>query len=521
MKRQFPFDSSRRKEALISTMNEPRHLGCYGVWKGRLKYGGFICALALMAGLAGCAVGPDYHRPTVLPQQPLAKTFSDDSTNQVLWKIAVPAADQPRGQWWQFFADDELNRLETLAVTNNQDLAAAAARFEQSRDLVSAARADFYPQLTAGGTPNGDITRQRTSYNQPFQGKPANVTHTYDTFTAPLYLGWELDLWGRVRRESQAASARSVASADDLQSGQLAVTAEVADDYFTLRALDDELRLIATTIDAYRRSLELTQNRRRGGIVSDLDVAQAATQLHSAEAQLPVVKLERLQTLHALAVLCGQSPVDFNVATNGLTRATIPVVPSILPGELLEHRPDIAAAERRMAAANADIGVAKAAFFPTVKINGLAGFQSVGFDSWFSWPSRFWSVGPNVELPLFTGGLNRANLAAARAGYDETVANYRQTVLGAFAEVENALAAQQLLAEEWAAENAALGTARRTLELATNRYKAGLVTYLDVATAQADALAHERTVVQLEGSRLTATVNLVKALGCGWSDANR
>jgi NodT family efflux transporter outer membrane factor (OMF) lipoprotein len=234
---------------------------------------------------------------------------------------------------------------------------------------------------------------------------------------------------------------------------------------------------------------------------------------------LPVIKLERAQTLHALAVLCGQSPVNFAVANSTATPAQVPAIPSIIPSELLEHRPDIAAAERRMAAANADIGVAKAAFFPAVKINGLAGFQSVGLDSWFDWPSRFWSVGPNVELPLFTGGLNRAHLAAAHAAYDETVASYRQTVLSAFADVENAIAAQQLLADEWEAENAALAAARQTLAIATNRYKAGLVTYLDVATAQADALAHEQTVVQLEGSRLTATVNLVKALGCGWTEA--
>ncbi len=478
-----------------------------------------IFSISLLALVAGCAVGPDYPRPAALPGQPLPDSSSDSSTSHVVWKIAEPSAHLPRGEWWQLFGDNELNRLAALAFTNNQDLAAAAARVEQSRNLVAAARSEFFPQLTAGGTPNGDFNRQRTSASQPLQGKAAGQSHTYDTFTAPLYLGWELDLWGRVRRESQAARARYIASADDLQSARLAVAAEVADDYFILRALDDELQLITTTIDAYRRSLELTQNRRRGGIVSDLDVAQAATQLHSAEAQLPVIKLQRAQTLHALAVLCGQSPVDFAVANGDITPAQVPAIPSILPGELLEHRPDIAAAERRMAAANADVGVAKAAFFPAVKINGLAGFQSVGLDSWFDWPNRFWSVGPNVELPLFTGGLNRANLAAAHAAYDETVASYRQTVLGAFAEVENALAAQQLLAEEWKGENAALIAARRTLELASNRYKAGLVTYLDVATAQADALAHERTVTQLSGARLTATVNLVKALGCGWSEA--
>jgi multidrug efflux system outer membrane protein len=419
------------------------------------------------------------------------------------------------------FGDAELNRLETLAATNNQNLAAAAARFEQSRALVAAARSGFYPQLNAGGTPNGDLTRQRTSFNQPLQGQAADVSHTYDTFTAPLYLGWEVDLWGRVRRLSEGAHARFSAAADDLESARLDVATEVANDYFLFRALTTEHAVITNTIVAYRRSLELTQNRRRGGIASDLDVAQAATQLHSAEAQLPVIELSSAQTLHAIAGLCGQPAMDFAVAMDTDTMTPVPVVPSVLPATLLEHRPDIAGAERRMAAANADIGVAKAAFFPAIKFNGLAGFQSVDSGTWFDWPSRFWSVGPSVELPLFTGGLNRAHLAAAHAAYDETVANYRQTVLGAFGEVEDALAAQRLLAEEWDAENAALIAARRALEISENRYKAGLVTYIDVATAQTEALTHERTVVQLEGSRLAATVNLVKALGGGWSGAKQ
>ena len=475
--------------------------------------------MLLAVSLVGCAVGPDYKRPAALPSQPLPNKFGDDvstNTNQGIWKIAEPSAQLPRGEWWQSFNDSELNRLENLALTNNQNLAATVARFEQSRALATGARANFYPQLTLGGTPNGDITRQQTSQTQPNQGQANGTSHTYDTFTAPIYLGWEIDLWGRVRRQSEAAHERFVASIDDYESARLAVAAEVANDYFTLRTLANEYTLVTNTIEAYRRSLALTQNRRRGGVASDLDVAQAATQLHSAEAQLPDIKLHHAQTLHALAVLCGESPTGFIVAINRSQAAMVPEIPASLPSELLEHRPDIAATERHMAAANADIGVAKAAFFPTVRINGLAGFQSVDSSTWFDWPSRFWSVGPSMQLPLFTGGLNRSRLALAHAAYNETLANYRQTVLNAFGEVEDGLVAQQLLAEKWIAENETVSATRRTLEIANNRYKAGLVTYLDVATAQADALLHERTLVQLQGTRLTASINLVKALGCGW-----
>lgn len=484
-----------------------------------MKRFAFISALLAVAALAGCAVGPDYHRPAVLPAQSAPQHFSDTvpaDTNKDAWKLAEPASQIPRGAWWRIFGDGKLDELELLALTNNQSIAAAAANMEESRYLVSAAQSGFYPQITAGGTPNGDFTRQRTSENAPIQGGAAGFTHTYDTFTAPLYLGWEADLWGRIRRLSEAARQNYLASADDLESAKLTLTAQVASDYFTVRTLDDRFTLITNTIETYKRSLELTENRRHGGIVSDLDVAQAATQLHTAEAELPNIRLSRAQFQHALAILCGRSPIDFVIEPVGSNAVVVPFVPASLPSELLEHRPDVASAERRMAAANANVGVAEAAFFPAVRLDGLAGFQSVSASSWLLWPSRFWSVGPSVELPVFTGGLNRANLKASRAAYDSTVANYRQTVLTAFGDVEDQLAAQRLLADEWDTENAALASSRHALEIALNRYKSGLTTYLDVATAQTDTLTHEDAVTEIQGARLVATVNLIKSLGCTW-----
>jgi NodT family efflux transporter outer membrane factor (OMF) lipoprotein len=470
----------------------------------------------LGAALSGCAVGPDYKRPAPLVDQQPPKTFSDRSTNVVSWKVAQPAANAPRGPWWELFGDDNLNQLEKQAAAHNQDLAAAAANYEQARVLIGAARSAFYPQLYAGGTPGGDINRQRTSMNVPLEGAAANETHTYDTFTAPVYLSWELDFWGRVRRTSESAQAQSAAAADDLETVRLEVATEVASEYFTYETSLAEEALIRDTIQAYQKSLDLTQNRRKGGVVSDLDVAEAATQLHSAEGQLPEIELSAAQNLHALAVLCGQSPVDFTMATNQSTTNFLAALPSIIPGELLERRPDIAAAERRVASANAGIGIAKAAFFPVVKMNGLAGFQSIGIDSLFDWPSRFWSVGPSIDLPLFTGGYNRAHYAAAKAAMDASVATYRQTVLTAYSDVENALAAQTLLVKQWDAETAALIAARQALDIANNRYHSGLVTYLEVATAQTTALSQEELVLRLDNSRQAASINLIKALGGDW-----
>lgn len=306
------------------------------------------------------------------------------------------------------------------------------------------------------------------------------------------------------------------AAADDVESARLVMQTEIASDYFTLCALDAELKLLADTVETYDRSLNLTRNRRKGGIASDLDVSQAETQLRTAQAQIPPVKLQRSQMEHALAALCGQSATDFRIAEKSSTPTATPNLPAILPSQLLERRPDVASAEKQMVAANADIGAAKAAFFPRLTLNGAGGLQSVSAGTVLTAPSRFWSLGPQIDLPVFTGG-KTAKIDAARAAYDQTLANYRQTVLSALQDVEDQLSSQQLLVAQIEGETAALKSARRTLEVANNRYKAGLVTYLEVATAQSVALDHERTVVHLTGQQRIASVALIKALGGGWA----
>jgi len=475
-------------------------------------------ACGALAVIASCSVGPDYRRPAALKSEPVPSTFTEPTDTNTFgeWKTAEPSANLPHGAWWEVFGDTDLSRLETMAVSGNQSLAAAAARLEQSRADLGIARSDFFPQIDA----DPEYTRQRTSPNAPLAPRKAppakgGVSRTYNNFVAPLNMNWELDLWGRVRRQVESARADFVASADDLESARLALQAEVALDYFSLRELDQERRVVAESIETFRRSLELTQNRRKGGIVSDLDVSQAETQLRSTEAELPAIDLERARVLHALAALCGQSAISFQLAAGPLTNA-VPGTPARVPSELLERRPDIAAAERRMASANAHVGVAKSAFYPRVFLTGAAGFQSISADNLFDWPSRVWSLGPSVSLPIFTGGRNRSQLAGAHAVYDEAVANYRQTVLTAFQEVEDQLAAQKLLASQIDAQQAALTAARHTLEIANNRYKAGVVTYLEVATAQSAELSNERSYINLEGQRLNAEVSLIKALGGNW-----
>jgi multidrug efflux system outer membrane protein len=470
-----------------------------------------LAASLLPALCGGCMVGPDYHRPSAAGTNAMPAAFSA-ATNEARWVPAAPAAGQPRGTWWTVFNDPELNRLEDLATANNQDLAVAVARFDEARASVNIARSALLPQAQF----DPSYSRQRSSYNSPSQGAPAEVSPTYNTFLAQIAAGWEVDLWGRIRREVQAERYRLTASADDVEAVRLGIQAEVASDYFTLRALESQYEVLQRTVVSYQRSWELTVNRRQGGIASDLDVSQAQTQLRTTEAQLPAVRLQRKRVLHAIATLCGRPAPGFNIAEAGQGTNGAPAMPVMLPSELLERRPDIARAERQMAAANSEIGVAEGAFYPRLQINGLAGFESVNANSWFDWPSRLWAVGPSLELPLFTGGRNKARLALARASYNQTVGTYRQTVLGAFQEVEDQIAAQSLLRAQLEAEEAALTSARQTVEIANNRYDAGLVTYLEVSTSQNAELIVERTVVELRGQEMVAAVGLIKALGGGW-----
>lgn len=469
-------------------------------------------ALAALVFLAGCMVGPDYKRPeaTTIPA-----AYAGASNG---WKIAEPQGQLPKGNWWEMFGDPELNTLEVQAATANQQLKAAVDRFAQARATIDVTRAGLFPNISASGS----YTRERVSPNTPSitTGRAIGNASTFNDFTVPLDVSYEVDLWGRVRRGVQSARAQAQASADDLETAKLAIQAELAADYFTLEALDSQLAVLRSSVQVFSNSLALTENRFSGGIANELEVAQAQTVLQTTEAQLPAVALDRARFEHALALLVGQPASTFRIPEKLLSIAP-PIIPPGLPSELLERRPDIAATERLMAAANADIGVANAAFFPTLQLNGLAGFESISAGTVFNWPSRYWAVGPTLTVPIFEGGRLRANLRFAQAAYNETVDNYRQTVLTAFSEVEDNLAAQSLLAGQYEAETGALVAARKQLEAANNRYRDGLVTYLEVATAESTELNVEFTSVQVRGQQLVATVTLVKALGGGWQDSRK
>lgn len=468
--------------------------------------------LVALAILTGCMVGPNYKRPgaTTIPA-----SYAEVSSG---WKIAEPQGQLPKGNWWEMFGDPELNALEAEAATANQQLKAAVARFAEARATVDVTRAGLFPNISVSGS----YSRERISPNTPSitTGRAIGQPNTFSDFTVPLDLQYELDVWGRVRRSVESAQAQLKATADDVETVKLDIEAEVAVDYFTLRALDSELAVLHSSVLVFSKSFELTTNRFAGGIANELEVAQSQTVLETTQAQLPAVALQRAQFEHALAVLVAQPAPAFQIPTRDLS-ASPPLIPPGLPSELLERRPDIASAERLMAAANENIGVAKAAFFPTVQLDGLAGFESLSAGTLFNWSSRYWAVGPTVTLPLFEGGRLRASLRYAWTTYSEMIDNYRQTVLAAFQDVEDNLAAQSLLASQYEAENKALVAARQQLEAANNRYRDGLVTYLEVATAESTELNVEFTTVQLRGQQLVAAVTLVKSLGGGWQESSK
>jgi multidrug efflux system outer membrane protein len=452
-------------------------------------------------------VGPNYNRSkaTTIPAAYAGATNG--------WKVAEPQGQLPKGNWWEIFGDPQLNALEADAATANQQLKAAVQRFAEARATMDVARAGLFPNIDLSPS----AARERISPNAPLTTTGQAIGHpaTFNDFTVPLDFTYEVDLWGRVRHSVESARAQAQASADDLEAVKLAIQSEVAVDYFSLRALDSEQTVLRTSVQVFCKSFDLTVNLRQGGVATDLDVAEAETVLKTTQAQIPAVVLQRSQFEHALAVLVGQSPSVFRVPERGLAFAP-PMIPSGVPSQLLERRPDISAAERRMAAANADIGVAKAAFFPTVQLNGLAGLESVNAGALFNWSSRMWAIGPSLTLPIFEGGRLRAGLRLANATYGEMVANYRESVLTAFSEVEDNLAAQNLLASEYGAQSEALLAARKELEIANNRYRDGLTTYLDVATAESTELNIEFAATQLRGQQLVAAVSLVKSLGGGW-----
>ena len=455
----------------------------------------------LFAFLAGCAAGPDYVRPQIeAPAQ-----FKEMQG----WRQAEPRDALPRGSWWTMFGDRELDALMARVDLSNQTLRAAEARFRQSRALADQARAALFPALSA----NASATRSKSP---SLSNQPSFALGAVNNYNVALNTSWELDVWGRVRSTVEAGEASWQASAADLEAARLSAYAALAQNYFALRVADATRQVLEDTVAAYERTLELTRNRYAAGVVASVDVVQAEVQWKSAQAQLVDVGVERAQLEHAIALLVGEAPAAFSIERAPFA-AGMPTIPVGLPSELLERRPDIAAAERSAAAANARIGVAQAAFFPTVTLSGAAGSRSTSAADLLTTPSRFWSLGGALAQAVFDAGLREAQKDQAIAVYDEDAATYRQTVLTAFQEVEDNLAALRILEEESRLQDEVVQAARHALELTTNQYKAGIVSYLNVISAQTTLLSNERTAASLLGRRLTASVALVKASGGGWS----
>jgi len=475
-----------------------------GVRRKNRFAGGFPLIGALL--LTGCSVGPKYAKPTT-PAPPEYKELPQN------WKSAQPSDQFAKGKWWEVFHDEQLNALEEHINVSNQTLKAAQEQFQQARAAVRINRSFQYPTVTGGVS----VTHNRLSANRP-NGSLA-TTNNYTDLQLPVDASYEADVWGRVRKTVEAARASAQASAADLENVSLSLHAELASDYFQLRALDSEEDLLNSTVAAYQKALELTQNRYSGGIASQVDVAQAQTQLETTQAQAIDLGVQRAQFEHAIAVLIGQPASTFTLppATMNLNP---PVIPTGLPSDLLERRPDVSGNERRMAAANAQIGIARAAYFPTITLGATGGFESTSITNWFNGPSGFFSVGAAAVQTLFDAGRRRAISDQAKAAFNESAANYQQSVLGAFQEVEDSLAALRLLEGEAKTQDAAVASAQHSLELSNNRYKGGVATYLEVITAQSTALSDQRVAVQIAGRRMTAAVSLIKALGGGWTTAD-
>ncbi|MFC3652434.1 efflux transporter outer membrane subunit [Dyella humi] len=463
-----------------------------------------VLALGIVLMLGGCSLAPTYHTPT-LP--PMPASFKEGDT---AWKAAAPADQAPRGYWWTVYGDETLNRLETKLDADNPSLAAALARYDEASAFESQLNAGLFPQLGAMASP----LRARQSNNRPLRG--SNQPNEYDSHTVGIEADYDLDLWGRIRNEVGQGHALAQASQADLASAKLSLEARLADDYVRLRGYDIQVGILQNALEAYQRALNLTENRHGGGVASGLDVSRAQTQLDDAQAQVTDVLAQRALTEHAIAALVGEPASSFAIAV-AQNQPQVPVTPVGVPSTLLERRPDIAAAERRVFAANAGIGVARAAFFPDLSLSGSFGFQNTGMDNLLAVGNRFWALGPLATLNIFDAGLRRAQLREAHAQFDEASAGYRFTVLGAFRDVEDDLALLHQLGIEAQQEDAAFVAAQQTLNIATNRYREGIVNYLDVVTAQTAALSTQRNAETIRTRRLQASVDLIRALGGGWT----
>ena len=469
-----------------------------------------IGMLALML-FKSCDKAPKYKTPAVATP-PSYKEIAPDAFKETNdWKFARPNDGVIRGKWWEMFNDAQLNQLEEQLNTANQNIALADANFRAARALVKESRSQYFPTVTT--SPSIIVSRQSgaATHSNVSPGRSAV------NYTLPFDATWEPDFWGRIRNSVIASASEAQASAADLQNVRLSVEAELAFDYYQLRSLDAEKRLLDTTIAAYQQQLELTQVRFQTGIASDEDVAQAEAQLKTTQAQATDLGIARAQLEHAIALLTGQPASTFSLPAATADTQQPPAVPIGLPSQLLERRPDVAAAERRVAEANAEIGVTRAAFYPSLSLNAAGGFESTSIASWFTWPARFFSLGPTLSQTLFDKGRRKAATEAARAQYDATVASYRQTVLTSFQEVEDNLAALRILSRELDEQNQAVASSQRALSLSSERYKSGIDSYLNVITAQTTLLNNQRTAVNLQAQQLTASVELIKALGGGWN----
>ncbi len=461
-----------------------------------------ICRFGLavaIAALSACAPKTKYVAPAV--ETPSA--FRENGS----WKVAQPADTILRGSWWEMFGDTELNALESRVDVSNQNLKAAEAQFAGARAAVRGTRSALSPQISAGP----QISRTRQSLNRPGAGARAS----FADFLLPLDASYEADVWGRIRQAVEASRTTAQATAADLEAARLSIHAELALDYFQLRGVDREKQLLDSAVSSFERALELTENRFRGGVASQADVALAETQLETTRAQAVDLGIERAALEHAIALLVGRPASEFSLAAAPLAIEP-PAVPIGVPSALLERRPDIAAAERRVASANAQVGVTTAAYYPLIALSGAVGFEATSFGSWLATASHFWTAGPAAVVNVFDGGRRRADVEQARASFEQSAALYRESVLSAFREVEDQLAALRILDEEATVQQRAVEAAARSLAQATNRYRGGLVSYLEVTEAQSAALANERAAAGILTRRMTASVLLMKGLGGGW-----